>query len=156
MGPLVRAKFRCLSITQKYDGLWLAELRPVQQKGVNSEENKKFWEYSPNGECNLTYYAKHALEIGAYYYIDMEQVEHPQPNGEHWTLNSISRNESGGGEVYLSWYKAYDYQKPKPEGMLSGSLKIGMEAKAQGALAALSTPGSKWNVKFNFAEASDT
>jgi hypothetical protein len=155
MGHRVRAKFRCLSILQKYDGLFVAELKPVQQKGDNSEENKLFWSYTPSGECTLNYHAKHPLEVGAYYYIDMDDVEFPDKDGEYWTLGSISRSEGGGGTAELSWNKSYDYQKGRPEGMLYGSLKMWMEPKAEGALNMLSKPGTKWKVSFNFAEASD-
>ena len=41
------------------------------------------------------------------------------------------------------------------KGMLHGYVKIGMEAKAQGALEAFNRPGSKWKVDFAFAEPND-
>jgi len=154
MGHHVIAKFRCLSITQKYDGIFLAELRPVMQKGGNSRENAAFWSYSPNGEAQLCFHKKCPLEIGAYYYINMAREDDVEI-ADGWKLNYLTRNDSGGAEVYLSWYKSYDYRNGKPEGMLQGTVKINMEPKAKGAIESFNEPGTKWNVKFDFAEPSD-
>ena len=148
-GP-VRAKFRCLSITQKWDGLWIVELGPVMQRGENSEENKSFWEASPSGECHLTFHAEHDLKIGAYYYIDMV----PNDEGE-WELHSVMSSSHGSGEVYLSHYKNYDYKKPMPVGLLRGNLKIGIDGEKTSALESFGRPGGKFDVTLTFAEASD-
>jgi len=156
MGPSVRAKFRVLGIEHRYDGLFLAELKPVMNKaGNNYEENKTFWEYSPNGESRLTFSGKHNLEVGAYYYIDIEQVEFPKDGDNSWLLNDVSRHSDGGGEVFLSWYRSYDHHTGRPDGLLSGNLKIGMDKKAQGAMLTLSQPGTKWTVIFTLADPSD-
>jgi hypothetical protein len=153
MGHHVRAKFRCLGIESKYDGTIIAELKPVQQKGSNSKENAEFWSYSPNGESKLVFFKKCPIEVGAYYYIDMIFEEGVDDN-LRWKQDSLSRGSEGGGEVYLSWYGNHDYRN-RPEGMLHGYVKIGMEPKARGALEAFSHPGSKWKVDFTFAEPSD-
>lgn len=151
MGHHVVAKFRVLSITQKYDGIFTAELQPVMQRGNNSKENAEFWSYSPNGLASLTFYKTCPLQIGAYYYINMKQDPDTKPE---WNLDYLTKSAGGGAEVYLSWYKSYDYRN-KPEGMLGGSVKIGMEPKAKGAIEAFGEPGSKWTVTFDFAEPSD-
>lgn len=154
MGHHVIAKFRCLSITQKYDGVFLAELKPVMQKGSNSKENAEFWSCSPNGDSQLCFYKKCPLDIGAYYYINMVHEDDAE-GADDWKLSYLTRNESGGAEVYLCWYKSYDYRDGKPEGMLQGSVKIYMDPKAKGAIEAFRDPGTKWKVTFDFAEPSD-
>ena len=148
-GP-VRAKFRCLSITHKWDDSWLIELGPVMQRGEHSEENKSFWEASPSGECHLTYQVEHDLKIGAYYYIDMV----PNDDGQ-WELASVMQYGQGSGEIFMSHYRTYDYQKPIPAGLLRGNLKIGIDGKKTEALKTFGNPGGKWDVKLTFAEASD-
>jgi hypothetical protein len=146
----VRAKFRCLGITEKWDGSFVAELSPVMQKGENSEENKQFWSASPSGECHLTYHAVHDLKVGAYYYIDMVQDDEGK-----WSLDEVSDRGEGSGEVFFYYYRNYDYQKPKPHGLITGNFKIGIDGQHTNALSAFGKAGTKWKVDFTFAEASD-
>lgn len=145
----VRAKFRCLGITHKWDGSIIAELGPVMnRKCENFEENKKFWQASPTGECHLTYNVKADLQVGAYYYIDMISEE-----GE-WQLNEIIHRGEGSGEVFFSYYRNYDYNNP-PEGMIRGHLKIGIDGNHTNALALFGEAGTKWKINFIFAAPSD-
>jgi hypothetical protein len=147
----VRAKFRILSITKKYDGIIEAELRPVMnKKSENFEENKKFWQASPSGECHLTYGDECDLQLGAYYYIDMV----PNEKGL-WTLHSVTDQGEGSGEVFFSHYLSYDYREPRPKGMISGNLKIGIDGHHTAAMQAFGKAGTKWDVNFGFAEPSD-
>lgn len=146
----VRAKFRCLGITEKWDGSFVAELSPVMQKGENSEENKRFWQASPSGECSLTYHAEHDLKVGAYYYIDMVADEEGV-----WNLSEVSNRGEGSGEVFFYHHLQYDWQKPKPHGLLTGNLKIGIDGGHTDALKAFGEAGKKWKVSFSFAELSD-
>jgi hypothetical protein len=146
----VRAKFRCLSIAEKWDRSFVAELAPVMQKGENSEENQKFWNASPCGECALTFNVEHDLEVGAYYYIDMVADE---KGG--WSLNSVTDRGEGSGEVVFYFYRQYDWKKTKPHGLITGELKIGIDGHHTEALAAFGKAGTKWKVEFKFAEASD-
>lgn len=146
----VRAKFRCLSITNKWDKTILAELHPVMnRKSENFEENKKFWQASPSGECHLTFHKEHGLELGAYYYLDMVQDD----EGD-WTLNEVCNRGNGSGEVFFSYYRNYDWQN-KPVGMLDGHFKIGIDGHHTDALAAFGEPEKKWKVTFTLAEESD-
>lgn len=146
----VRAKFRCLSIAEKWDGKFVAELGPVMQKAEDSnKENKAFWKYTPSGDASLTYNAEHPLKVGDYYYIDMV----PKEDGD-WTLSSVLRN-THGGEIVLSHHRSYDYKEGAPKGLLNGQVKMSLSDEAEGALAAFSEVGSAWGVAFNFAEASD-
>ena len=150
-GP-VRAKFRCLRIAQVWNGGWEIELSPVMQRGDNSEENKRFWEASPSGECSLFYHREHPFEVGAYYYIDMV----PKDGGD-WSLGSVTKQGGGSGEVALSCYKTYDYRQPKPVGLLRGEFKVGIDGSKTEALACFGEPadGHDWDVQFKFAEPSD-
>jgi hypothetical protein len=149
----VRAKFRCLSITEKWDGHFIAELGAVMQRGENSEENKTFWKYTPAGKAELIYNREHDLTIGAYYYIDMT----PSKEGE-WYLSSLTRHghngQVDGGVVNLSHHRDYDYRKV-PQGMLRGSVEMSLSDEAKGALEAFGEAGSTWKVQFTFAEPSD-
>lgn len=66
-----RAKFVVEQITKKrgYEGAQI-ELVPVMG---GSEENKSFWEYTPNGSINLTITNPKAIEVfqlGKEYYVD--------------------------------------------------------------------------------------
>ena len=156
MGHHVVAKFRVLSITQKYDGLFLAELKPVfPRSGKHSPENAEFWSYSPTGEANLHFHKKCPLEIGAYYYVNMVREEYDVPPPDAWTQSYIQKWGSGGSEIYMSWQKNYDYRDGKPYGMLFGSLKMGMEEKAKGAIESFSKPDARWKVTFDYAGPSD-
>jgi hypothetical protein len=147
-GP-VRAKFRVLDITEKWDESWIAKLGPVMQRGSNSEENQSFWEASPSGECELTFHKEHELKVGAYYYIDMV----PDEEGD-WELGRVTKNSGGYGEVYLSHHRSYDY-RDKPSGLLYGNLTIGIDGSKTKALDAFGEAGGKWKVTFTFAESSD-
>ena len=146
----VRAKFRCLGITQRWDGSWIVELGPVMQRGKHSKENEQFWSASPSGECHLTYQGEHPFKAGDYYYLDMG----PNDEGD-WTLGSVTDNGEGSGEVFFSVYHGYDYQKPIPKGMRQGNFKIGIDGDHTDALKTFGTAGSSWDVSFVFAESSD-
>ena len=159
----VRAKFRCLGINAKYDGLFIAELKPVMQRGSNSEENKRFWEASPNGDCELVFNKCCPLVPGAYYYLDLSPVndmEGPISKleiEERWSLEVVTEFGAGNSEVSFSYWRQYDYKLPRPDGLASGRLKLGLDAKkGRAAYENFSHPGSKWKLAVSFAEASDS
>lgn len=149
----VRAKFRCLSITEKWDGTYVAEFGPVMQKGEQSAENKRFWKYTPAGDATLTFNDEHPLKVGAYNYIDMQ----PSDDGD-WSLSSVtkdgSKGERIGGKVTLSHYRDYDYRNV-PKGLLRGSLEMQLSGEANNTLDFFGDAGSMWKVLFVFAEDSD-
>lgn len=96
---MIRAKFRCMSVSQSWENIHTAAFRPVYQKkngqeSHNFEENKLFWEATPAGEATLTYQGPHEFVPGAYYYIDMS----PNPEGE-WRLGQLQRR----GHLALQW-----------------------------------------------------
>ncbi len=151
----IRAKFRCLSVAEKWDGTFVGQFGPVMQNGENSEENKKFWKYTPAGDAELTYNKEHDLEVGAYYYIDMTA----DADGD-WFLSSVTKDGSRqqgrtGGKVELSYYRDHDY-RDVPKGLLRGSLKVQLSGEANGTLDLFGDAGSKWKVEFIFAEPSDS
>lgn len=152
---IVRAKFRCMSITNRYDGIVTAELKAVMnRKGGNYEENKMFWEYSPNGEAHLTFKTDCTMAVGAYYYIDMCLLEGETKEDGTWLLQNVSRYDSGGGSIDMCMRRNYDHRNI-PRGLIYGTLKISLDAKAKGAIDMLKDPGTSWSVNFSFAEPSD-
>jgi len=123
------------------------------QNGANPEENKRFWKASPTGELQLHYHQEHPLEVGAYYYVDMKPLE--GESDRTWYLSSVLYHGSGGGEVSFYHHRSYDWKEGKPDGLLSGELKIGIDSSAQAALDAFGRAGTNWSVTLTFAEASD-
>lgn len=73
MPNIVRAKFVCQSITKRknYDTtkpfLWDYEFNPVTS---GSEENKKFYAYTPSGTIKLSSISEALFEVGTEYYLD--------------------------------------------------------------------------------------
>lgn len=73
MPEIVRAKFICMSITKRknYDStkpmLWDYEFSPVSS---GSEENKKFFAYTPSGTIKLSSINAELFEVGNEYYLD--------------------------------------------------------------------------------------
>ena len=152
----IRAKFRCLSITEKWNDGFIAELAPVMQKGENSEENKRFWKYTPAGTATLVFHKEHSLKIGAYYYIDMTADE----KGD-WFLSSVTKDGSSaqgrtGGKVTLAHYRQIDW-RDIPTGLIRGSLEVQLSGEANGTLDFFGDAGGRWTVEFNVsvAEPSD-
>lgn len=156
----IRAKFRCLEITTRYDGNITAKLAAVKREGKDSE-NSHFWKYSPNGECELTFYKECNVEVGSYYYIDLDRViEKPshQDRKDHPALWELSRRDENNSyfNIELSWYLTRaDYSQPPPAGLISGRFKVGLSEDAVGAREGFKPTCSLWTVAFLFAEKSD-
>ena len=139
---MIQAKFRCLEVTETYKGEISVKLAPVIPKNDTypggSEENRKFWEASPSGECLLYFQTKAAcfVEVGSYYLIDMI----PDEKGE-WKLGELGYM----GETTLSVH--FDrgmWSTPFPR----GTLKIGIHnKKAWPAFEGMA--GTKWNIFFS-------
>ena len=148
---MIRAKFRCMSIAKDYRGCTTVKLSPViPKKGLpNFEENRKFWEYSPSGECALTFTGDHQhldaagnpFEEGSFYFIDMERRDTTLP----WVLSMVSRWFGGNAEVTLSIHCSVG------SGLESGWLKIGLSEKATDARDQFGEPSDGWSVRFSFA-----
>jgi hypothetical protein len=70
---MIRCKFTCTS-ARKYKGwgenevLYDYEFSPVTG---NSEENKKFFKYTPSGKLNVSTVAENQFEVGKDYYLDL-------------------------------------------------------------------------------------
>lgn len=159
---MIRAKFRCMAITALLDGCQIRLAPVIPKKGLpNFEENKQFWEYSPSGECNLTYKGQPTLteengvsavfEVGSFYFIDMEKTRGADSKNSDLKdvdgLWSLQRRED-----HLGGYANVDFTCYPKTGLLkSGDLKIGLSDKADGAKAAFGQPAYGWSIGFRFA-----
>lgn len=153
----VRAKFRCLKATRSFDKLHQFIFRPVWQKGKNSEENKRFWSSTPNGECTIFFSGEPPFEAGSYYYIDMVCAGQRVPGAWHVTEKTESAwsETSFGGTVTLQVH-APGNTKTNP-GIRQGTIKLGLSNEAQDVFDMFGRPRDPvdWNVTFTFAEPSD-
>jgi hypothetical protein len=140
---MIRAKFRCMSVTRDWNNAEVAEFRPVKRDGDKDSENKKFWDASPSGSATLTFKGPCGYKPGDYYYIDMEMADEGK-----WGAGTISRHSGGGGSV-----KLYRNWEPVDEGMIRGDLEMGVSYA--NVLDLFGLPDGKWNVVFSFAEKSD-
>lgn len=76
----VRAKFKCTEIVQRshYEKenpvLYVAKFVPVME---GSEENKKFYHYSPSGSLELGTIKEMPFEIGKEYFLDISLAAAP-------------------------------------------------------------------------------
>jgi hypothetical protein len=70
---MVRAKFTCVSVIKTLSGnkdlsfTWTYHFIAVYG---NSEENKKFWQYTPSGSVDLSSINQDLFEVGKEYYLD--------------------------------------------------------------------------------------
>lgn len=157
MPNVVRAKFRCLSVTFDHRGGAKAVLKPVIAKSGDwpggSEENAAFWAASPDGECEVSHAARDGFpfEAGAYYYIDLA---HPRPvpslhlgetvSGD-WRLAEEARSADMLRVTFdLPW-------KAERDGATSGQLRIGIANRAAWE-AFLGHAGTWWYVRFTRAD----
>lgn len=73
----VRCKFKCTEVTEQEGPVYHAKFSPVTE---GSEENKKFFKWTPGGSLNLS--AVNAkFEVGREYYVDLIDCKslEPQP-----------------------------------------------------------------------------
>lgn len=148
----IRAKFRCMSLKTTYDGYTEVVLRAVMGNKGSCEENKRFWESTPNGEATFTMRGVVPFESGAYYYIDME------PNTDSdaktwWQLYEVKKRAQGcGGVNFQPQHKGREdaeaVQQP-----LWGSLT--MDITRDGTLSLFGEPGPKWRISFSRAPDDD-
>ncbi len=153
MSGRIRAKFRCLGIEHRWDGLQLVEMQPVTKSSgdLNCEENKLFWDASPSGKLSLTYVGESPYTPGDFYYIDMQQVA-PDADEPVWGLSSVRRSAHGGGEVNLNYFRERkDWNVPAEPGLQGGSLLIGINYSEVVEMYGL--PGTNWRVDIKPAPA---
>ncbi len=149
----VRAKFRCLSVTRKWDRSITVELGPVLQKGKNPE-NAEFWKFTPSGDASLNFRGP-ALDNrgkeftpGDYYYIDM----HKDEDGG-WLLSSVTHQGEESGSVELHTRGGKHTAGHGQDGFSYGKLTMGLDHAP--ALGWFDNAGGAWSVEFSWAEASD-
>lgn len=157
---MIRAKFRCMHIDQGLNDQVTIKLSPViPKKGLpNFEENKQFWEYSPSGECTLTYKGtpmilgenniSEAFKVGSFYYIDMQKTDAAPDAPGFWALERREEYLRSTTTVHfrLNWVKQED-----PSQLRAGYLQIGLSEKAQPAKEAFGAPADGWSIGFHFA-----
>jgi hypothetical protein len=71
---MVRCKFKCMSKTETSDGFKI-NMQPVT---CGSEENKKFFNYTPYGSLEIgtvNHEAAAQIKVGHEYLIDITEVE---------------------------------------------------------------------------------
>lgn len=152
---MIRAKFRCLELTMRWDYTSCIKLAPVTKKkydhsageAMNFAENEKFWKYTPSGECYLHFetmdVSKIPFKIGSYYYIDMEQKD-----GGTWSLDTAQYyGTDGAGSVEFN--RGY-VAKPLEGEVKSGLLKIGVSGESAKA-SSFGPTGKKWDITFSLA-----
>ena len=149
----IRAKFRCLTVTQSWDGTTVVKLGPVKRKDKD-HENSFFWRYTPSGEAEITYGRGHAVPfvVGAYYYIDMKKDDEGG-----WRISSIEQSDYNANVQLSSQGFVVDAagNTTKELGFRWAHLKLGLSREATGATEALHPYGSRWAVEFTHAEPSD-
>lgn len=159
---IIRAKFRCLSIEQKWNGEIAVRLGPVKRGDGKDTENDFFWKYTPSGKAELVFHKTGArmrdgevvmkneasFKSGDYYYLDMQRrVDLTLPLGT-WRINRIEHQDYG---VTVGFYCQGDDEI----GCTWSSLEMQLSAEAVGAREVLQPHGSKWHIAFTHAEASD-
>lgn len=149
----VRAKFRCMSVTKKWDRSIIVELGPVLQNGKNAE-NAEFWKFTPLGDATLNFRGP-ALDSrgeeytpGDYYYIDM----HKDKEGG-WCLSTVSHSGPETGGVELCTRGGKHTAEWGTDGFSYGKLTMGLDHAP--ALGWFDNAGKPWAVVFTWAEASD-
>jgi len=148
---MIRAKFRCMSVTRRWNGETYVEMLPVTHRQshtsggeVAAKENLDFWEATPAGKIRLEYTQKQecSFEPGDYYYVDFEE----SPEGQ-WRLERVE-------ECITTLTIQIDSEWGLPL-IQSGHVQMSIDNKQawphfQGKI------HSRWNVTLRFAEASDS
>lgn len=148
----VRAKFRCMSVTKKWDGSSIVEFAAVLQQGKNPE-NAEFWKFTPSGDATLNFRGPirddrgEEYKPGDYYYIDM----HKSDEGG-WCLSTVTSHgkENGSVELCTNNKKTVGWGE---EGFTYGKLTMGIDNPP--AFLAFDEAGAAWDVQFKWAEKSD-
>ena len=136
---MIRAKFRCMSITYNADQPTEVRFLPVAPKCSSypegCEENKAFWDASPSGEmkAGIPKGANVPFIVGDFYYIDME------PSDEGWKLWAVTQYEHN---INISMGLGWDSDR---DGFFHAELDLGITNKAVWPTFT-GKSGSKWAV----------
>lgn len=151
MASIIRAKFRCLSIEQKWNGETFIKLGPVRRDDGKDPENRFFWKHTPSGEATLMFQKgkEPPFKAGDYYFLDMQTARDANRNiPAPWRINQIEQQDYG---VTVGFYCTGD----EDVGCVWSTLKMQLSGEATGAREALQPHGSHWHIRFTFAEPSD-
>ena len=141
---MVQCKFRCMSVTNDWQGQMKVSLQPVM-KSEKHPENAVWSKYTPAGDCELTLGPEHKSEFipGDYYFIDMELAVAKE--GEKlWKLWEIREQEE---DITVKLSAPWTHEV---HALQSGSFEATINNKDcwphyQGHV------GSKWRVTFKWA-----
>lgn len=159
----VVAKFRSLSSRRSYDRTTTVELQPVK-RDARDAENNAFWEYSPNGKCELVLnpdspnpFVDNDGNPGDFFRVFLE----PDENGA-LKLSHLEENDYGTKVVLTLPWSPQGTKVPcepddvaSPVSVRSGFFEVQLSAKAAGAKEMLKPHGSRWTIRFEWAEDSD-
>ena len=160
---MIRAKFRCISVSEGLSNSRQIRLAAViPKKGLpNFEENQQFWKYSPSGEMKLTYDGvpmivgdnsiSHAFEVGSFYYLDMEKQ--PDVNEERPGLWNLSERQNwlGGSSKITMRLPWVDRNKPNAPQLRAGEFEIQLNDEAKGAKEQFGDVGYGWKITITLA-----
>jgi hypothetical protein len=152
---MIRAKFRCISVTFELSGRVRAELKPVDPKVAfhpdGAEENRAFWDATPAGEATFRFKDEAAAVAaglgrpGGYFYLDMfESLEDSAPFnfGRKWLLDRCKA---------VPEYKQLDVSLSRgwsDEAELSyGEITMSILNGSAGAIFARAGTGSDWALR---------
>lgn len=85
MGKITRCKFVCQSIRKSFTRVYNEEMKKAEPKMLftaeltpvmdGSEENKRFFQYTPSGKFEVGQYKEDVFEPGKEYFIDITLAE---------------------------------------------------------------------------------
>lgn len=132
---MVRAKFRCMSVSHAWNKQFTVDLQPVTSG--KDEENKSFWRATPSGEIRLVYNGDTPpFVVGEYYFVDMEEGD----KSSRWRLYELRQTES---QLGITLSVPWDNALP----LVSGSVKMGIDNVDVWA-PFLGKVGAGWSVTF--------
>ena len=130
---MVRAKFRVMEISQRWNGKVTvvrllpvtAKARPEENRYIDPdgcEENRLFWEATPIGEAELVFKGLGNLPdgftIGACLYLDMSFAGTQEPKEGLWELKSVKNATILEVVFRREWTQ---------EGLMYGSVSMGIQ-----------------------------
>lgn len=151
--PIIRAKFRCMSITAHWNDYSEIRLSAVRRDGKDGE-NDSFCQWTPQGEMRLMIKGAPvikdgrratALHAGAYYFIDFQRAI-PAPG--NWRLKArTERDVDGNVELNIQQWGS--------QGLQEGSFTMWCTVASTRELFGAPSQEHIWRVTLSFAEASD-
>ena len=147
---MIRAKFRCMSVTYNAERASDVRFLPVVPKcsayPEGCDENRSFWDATPSGEMKIA--IKQGVEVpytvGDFYFIYMERLDEVNDVVGSWKMWEVSQHDTNINiQLGLRWSNERD--------MTSASLSMGIVNKTIWP-AFIGRLGSKWHVRIEHAD----